>query len=376
MRKFVFAAVFVALVALVGGLYWFHFSAKPDIIKSAIASMPRPVVGVAVEEARGEVWTPRIDAIGTFKAVPGIDVAGQVGGIVAEIRFANGQDVEKGALLARIDDSTEQADLKSNAAMVKNAELAYARQQALSAQGVASRSNFDLAQAVRDQAQGAMDRTKALIAQKTIMAPFAGRLGIRKVDVGQYVAPGAALVSLQQLDPIFIDFLVSEQNYSALAVGEKVSVKVDALDGAVFSGKIANLDARIDRDTRNILVRAEVANPDKKILPGMFGNISVEAGKPQNVVTAPRTSVATSLYGDAIFVVLPDDAAKGFDGPLHLERRFVRLGESREGRVALLEGVKPGEKVVSQGQIKLLPNAAVRIDPNAALTPATVRPPQ
>jgi membrane fusion protein (multidrug efflux system) len=374
MRKIVFFAVFLILAALTGGLAWFHFIAKPEIIHTAIASQPRPVTGVAVEEARSETWTPRIQAIGTFKAVPGIDVAGQVEGIIAEIAFSNGQDVEKGALLVRIDDTTEQADLRSNAADLKNADLAFQRQQALSASGVASRSNFDLAQAVRDRAAGALDRSRAMIEHKYIRAPFSGRLGIRKVDVGQYVAQGAPLVSLQQLDPIFIDFQTPEQNYAALSLGQTVKVRVDGLNGAMFTGKIMNLDARIDRETRNILVRAEIANPQKKILPGMFGAVTVEAGAPQKIVTAPRTALTTSLYGDSVFVVTPDDLAKGFDGPLHLERRFVRVGEARADRVALLEGVKPGEKVVTQGQIKLQPNAPARIEEGAAMTPAAVRP--
>lgn len=374
MRKIVFIGVFLILAGLTAGLAWFHFIAKPEIIHTAIASQPHPVTGVAVEDARAETWTPRIETIGTFKSVPGIEVAGQIEGIIAEINFANGQDVEKGALLARIDDSTEQAELRSNAAMLKNADLAFQRQQALAASGVAARSNFDLAQAVRDQAAGALDRSRAMIEHKYIRAPFAGRLGIRKVDVGQYVAQGAPLVSLQQLDPIFIDFQTPEQNYAALALGEKVSVRVDGLKGAIFSGKIVNLDARIDRETRNILVRAEIANPQKKILPGMFGAVTVEAGAPQKIVSAPRTAVTTSLYGDSVYVVAPDDAAKGFDGPLHLERRFVRVGEARADRVALLEGVKPGDKIVTQGQIKLQPNAPARIEQGAAMTPATVRP--
>ena len=374
MRKLVFLAVFLCLAVLIGGLAWFQFKAKPEMVRGIMSSMPRPVAGVAAEDARAEIWTPRISAIGTFKAVPGIDVSGQVSGIVADIKFANGQDVQKGQLLVRIDDSTEQADLRSNTAMLKNADLAFQRQQMLSASGVASRSNFDLAQATRDNAAGALDRTRALIGQKNIVAPFAGRLGIRKIDVGQYVAAGAALVSLQQLDPIFLDFQTPEQNFAALAIGGEVSAKVDALGGAAFKGKIGNFDARVDRDTRTILVRAEIANPDKKIMPGMFANVAIDSGAPEKIVTAPRTAVAYSLYGDSVFVVKPDDAAKGFDGPLHVERRHVRVGETREDRVVLLDGVAAGEKIVTQGQIKLQPNSAVRIESDVALQPQAVRP--
>jgi membrane fusion protein (multidrug efflux system) len=374
MRKWVFLAVFLGLSSLVGGMAWFQFKAKPDMVRGIMTSIPKAVSGVAVEEAREEIWTPRISVIGTFKAVPGIDVSGQVAGIVAEIAFANGQDVEKGALLVRIDDSTEQAELRSNAAMLKNAEQAFQRQQMLVTGGIASKSNFDLANAVRDQAAGALDRTRALIGQKTILAPFAGRLGIRKVDVGQYVAAGAPLVSLQQLDPIYLDFQVPEQNYAALSLGGKVSARVDALGGGEFTGKISNFDARVDRDTRTILVRAAIANPDKKIMPGMFANVTLDAGAPQKIVTAPRTAIAFSLYGDSVFVVQPDDAEKGFKGPLHVERRNVRVGESREDRVVLREGVAAGDKIVSQGQIKLQPNAAVRIETDVALQPQPVRP--
>jgi membrane fusion protein, multidrug efflux system len=374
MRKLVFLAVFLVLAALVGGMAWFQFMAKPEMARAFMSSMPRPVAGVAVEEARSEVWTPRINAIGTFKAVPGIDVSGQVAGIVAEIGFANGQDVAKGALLVKIDDSTEQADLRSNAAMLKNAEAAFQRQQMLAAGGIASRSNFDLANALRDQAAGALDRTRALIGQKNIVAPFAGRLGIRKVDVGQYVAAGAPLVSLQQLDPIYLDFQTPEQDYAALAMGGTVSAKVDALAGAAFSGKISNFDARVDRDTRSVLVRAEIANPDKKIMPGMFANVTIDAGAPQKIVTAPRTAIAFSLYGDSVFVVRPDDAEKGFNGPLHVERRNVRVGETREDRVVIKEGVAEGDKIVAQGQIKLQPNAPVRIETDMAMKPQAVRP--
>lgn len=374
MRKTVFIAVFLVLAALVGGLAWFQFRAKPEMARQFMASMPRPVAGVAVEEARAETWIPRVKVIGTFKAVPGIDVAGEVGGIIAAIGFVNGQDVAKGALIARIDDSTDQADLMSNAAMLKNAELAFKRQQMLTASGVATKSNFDLAQAQRDQAEGALEHTRALIAQKNIVAPFAGRLGIRKVDVGQYVAAGAPIVSLQQLDPIYLDFQTSEHDYAALAVGEQASAKVDALGGAVFTGKIKTLDARVDRDTRTILVRAELANPDKKIMPGMFANVTIEAGAPASVVTAPRTAIAFSLYGDSVFVVRPDDAQKGFDGPLHVERRTVRLGETRDERVALVEGVAAGDKIVTQGQIKLQPDAPVRIVADMAMKPDAVRP--
>jgi membrane fusion protein (multidrug efflux system) len=339
-----------------------------------MTSVPRPVSGVSVEAAKKSVWTPRVAVIGTFKAVPGIDVAGQLPGIVAEIAVKNGQDVQRGALLVRIDDASEQADLKSNMAQLKNAEVAYQRQQMLMSTGVAAKSNLDSALAARDSAAAAVERSRVVIAQKAITAPFAGRLGIRKVDVGQFVAAGAALISLQQLDPLYLDFQAPEQFAGILALGQPVTALIDALGGAKVAGKIVNLDARVDQNTRTMLVRAEIANPDKKVLPGMFANVEVEAGQALEKVTVPRTAISYSLYGDAVYVVVPDDAQKGFDGPLHAERRFVRPGETRGDSVALNEGVKPDEKVVTQGQIKLQPNAPVKIEPDSGLPPQTPLP--
>jgi membrane fusion protein (multidrug efflux system) len=374
MRKFVFGLVFLLLAALIGGAWFFHFHFKPEMARIAIAAMKPPAAGVAVEAARSEDWAPHVSAVGSFKAVPGIDVASQVAGIVAQIAFENGQDVEKGALLVKLDDSTEQADMGANKALMKNAQSAFDRQQALEARGVSARSNFDLAQAVRDQTAGSVEKTRTLIAQKTLVAPFSGRLGIRKVDVGQYVAAGAPMVSLQQLDPIYLDFPVPEQNFSDLAIGQQVSMQLDSFPGKHFVGRISNIDARVDPATRAILVRADFANPDKKILPGMFGHVDFSAGKPARVVTAPRTSVDYSLYGDSVYVVVPDDKAKGFDGPLHVERRAVRIGDTQGDRVVILSGVAPGDKIVTEGQIKLQPGAPVRIESGATMTPPAVRP--
>jgi membrane fusion protein (multidrug efflux system) len=373
MRKFVLGLVFLVFAAFIGGVYYLHFHFLPGQARIAIAGMKPPPTGVAVEQARSEDWAPHVTAIGSFKAVPGIDVASQVAGIVAQIAFKNGQDVEKGALLVKLDDSTEQADLNANMALMKNAQAAFDRQKTLEAHGVSARSSFDLAQAARDQTAGSVEKTRALIGQKTVVAPFSGRLGIRKVDVGQYVAAGSAMVSLQRLDPIYLDFPVPEQNFSSLAIGEPVSAQLDSFPGKHFLGRISNIDARVDPATRSILVRAEFANPDKKILPGMFGHVDFSAGSPAPVVTAPRTAVDYSLYGDSVYVIVPDDKDKGFAGPLHVDRRSVRVGDTRGDRVVILSGVAPGDRIVSEGQIKLQPGAPVKIESGPTMTPPAVR---
>ena len=196
------------------------------------------------------------------------------------------------------------------------------------------------------------------------------------------MSPGTSIVTLQQLDPIYVDFPLPEQNIANLTIGQPVEVVVDAFPDKTFSGKIASIDARVSPDTRNVTLRAEVKNPERKLLPGMFANVSVLAGKPRDYVTLPRTAVTYSLYGDSVFVVKaapqPTGGAQAApapqDQPMTVERRFVRPGDTREDQVAILEGVQPGEQVVAEGQIKLQPGMRVKVDPNASVQPTGPRP--
>lgn len=362
-RGFLLIVVFLAFTALAGGLAWFHLVYKPEMIRGFIAAAPQPVVSVAAEEAREEEWQPRAPAIGTLRAAQGVDVASQVGGVIVAIRFDSGQDVKKGADLVQLDDSVEQADLKANLANLRNAELALERQSQLVGANATTKANLELALAQRDAAAAAVDRTRALIAQKRIVAPFGGRLGIRRVDMGQYVSPGAALVSLQQLDPMLIDFPMPERRLADLKPQQVVEVEVDAYPGQVFLGRIGSIDARVSAETRNVLVRAEIDNARQLLRPGMFGNVGVIIGAPTKVVAAPRTAVSFSLYGNSVYVVTPDKEAGG--DALRVERRFVRTGDSRGEKVAILEGVKPGERLVVEGQIRLQPGARVKLAPGS-----------
>ncbi|MDE2577568.1 MAG: efflux RND transporter periplasmic adaptor subunit [Hyphomicrobiales bacterium] len=364
-RAFAFLIVFALFAAAAFGLYWFQFRVKPEMVKGFIAAAGQPTQTVAVAEAKTQTWTPQFSAIGTVRAVQGVDIAPQVGGVIRAIRFDSAQDVQKGAPLVELDDSTEQADLKSAQAQLRNAQQTYERQAQLNYTGAGARANLDTAVSARDQAQAAVERIKAVIAQKTIVAPFAGRLGIRRIDLGQYVGPGAALVSLQQLDPIFVDFQAPEQQIANLRVGQTVHAGVDALK-RTFDGKIKYLDARIANDTRNFLVRAEIPNPDRKLLPGMFANVDVAAGAPREAVVVPRTAVTYSLYGDSIFVAkMVDDKS----GAATLERHAVKVGETQGSLVVIEDGVAAGDFVVSEGQNKLQPGMKVKVDPNAGLPP-------
>ncbi len=373
-RAVLLVVVFLLLAGAAAGLAWFQFRVKPDMIKGFIQGAGQPVPSVAAKPAETVSWTPRVTEIGSLRALQGVDVAPQVGGVIRAIRFESDQDVEKGAPLVQIDDSVEQADLKANLANLRNAELTYQRQQQLASGGAASRANLDAATAARDSAAAAVERTRAVIAQKAIVAPFSGRLGIRRVDIGQYVSAGAALVSLQQLDPIFVDFQSPEQQIANLKVGQSLEATVDAFPGESFKGKIRFLDARVSVDTRQFLVRGEISNPDKKLRPGMFANVSIASGAPRATTVVPRTAVTYSLYGDSVFVVKP---IEGGDPALAtVERRAVKTGAVESERVAILDGVKPGEMVVAEGQLKLQTGMKVRVDPKAGLPPLTPLPRQ
>jgi RND family efflux transporter MFP subunit len=381
-RAIVFTLVLALLVGVSGGLYYFQFVIKPEMVKGFIAAsfVPKPTA-VAAEAVIKETWAPRLSAIGTLHAYQGVDIAPQIAGVVKAIRFQSGEEVQAGAPLVDIDDSVDQADLKSGLAQLRNAEITLDRQQQLMVGGNTAKAQFDAAQATRDTAAAAVEHTRAIIAQKTIVAPFAGRLGIRKADIGQYVAVGFSLVTLQQLDPIYVDFSTPEQSLRTLAVGQETRLTVDALPGRTFVGKVSAIDARVSQDSRNILVRAVFDNPDRQLLPGMFAQVEVDSGSPEEVLTAPRTAIVYSLYGDNVFVVKPAppkageaQAASAEKDNLIVERRFVRVGAARGERVAIREGLEPGDLVVTSGQIKLQPNFPVTIDATGALPSRPVLP--
>jgi membrane fusion protein (multidrug efflux system) len=397
MSKRFFVFVLFLIVGLLGGLAWFQLVFLPEMIRTAIQSSPPPVVTVSAEAAKTERWIPKLRAIGTLKAETGIDVTTQAAGIAKTIAFSSGDDVKQGALLVQLDDNVEQADLQSALATLKNAESDLARQQDLFRRGTVAQSQLDQAIAKRDETAAAVEKIRATIAQKRITAPFDGKLGIRRVDVGQYVSPGQPLVPLQSLDDIVVDFPLPEQDISRVKVGQTVELRVDAWPGEVFSGTIDAVDARVNQETRTIVVRGQIANPDRRLLPGMFANLEVLAGEPQDVVTVPRTAITYSLYGDSIYVVKPapkpaepappaatsstsDAQAVAATPPaakepqLVVERRFVKVGDTRDGRAAISEGLKAGEEVVIVGQLKLSPGALVRIDNSNIPAAQAVRP--
>lgn len=388
-RIIIFGVVAIIVAAFLGGLSYFQFVLKPQMIRQFLSQMTPPPATVTAEAAKTEKWIEHLTSIGTMIASQGVDINTQVAGVVVDVSIDSGQDVQEGSTLVQLDVAVEQADLASNKATLDEAEVAYQRQTDLIAKRVTSEANLDTARAKRDTSAAAVKRTQAVIEQKTIKAPFSGRLGIRKVEKGQYVSPGMTLVSLQALDPIRVDFPMPEQLISKLKVAQPIELTVDTFGKHVFKGEIQSLDARVAQDTRTLLVRGLLSNPDaqRKLLPGMFANVVVLAGEPREVVTVPRTAVTYSLYGDSVYVVKASDkpaqgpavgatTAQSSEPALVADRRFVRTGEAREDRVVITEGLKAGEQVVTTGQVKLNPGASIRIDNTQPLEPAHPRPKQ
>lgn len=381
--RFIITALIAAL--LLGGLAWFNFSFKPNMIKGILSSQVPPPATVTSEAARADTWIEQLPSIGTLISSHGVDMTSQVAGIVTEVYLESGAEAPRGTSLVQLDIAVELADLASAKATLGEAEVGFQRQEDLIAKRVTSEANLDTARAKRDTATAAVNRIEAVIAQKTIKAPVSGRLGIRKVERGQYVSPGMVLVTLQQLDPIRVDFPMPEQLIGKLRVGQQLEVTVDAYPSQIFKGKIESLDARVAQDTRTLLVRGSLPNGKRLLLPGMFANVVVLAGDPQAVVTVPRTAVTYSLYGNSIFAVKDASAdsqqgdAKGgapAEPKLVAERRFVKTGDTREDRVAIISGIAAGEQVVTTGQLKLNPGAAIRIDNTQPLSRPEERPKQ
>jgi membrane fusion protein (multidrug efflux system) len=362
--------VTVILGGLGGAIAFYAFDFKPKMLAEVILGAPQPPETVSAEPARTDSWQPQISGIGTLTAFQGIDITPQVGGIVNEINFESGQDVPKGKLLVKLDTQTEEADMRSIAAELSNTDTDLTRREALAAKGVVSRTDVDTLKTRKRVLEATLDRRRAEVAQKFIYAPWDGRVGLKDIALGSYLAPGQKIVWLQKIDPVFVDFTITETDYGRIALGQKVTATFNAYPGESFTGKITTTDTRVSDTSRMITVRAEIPNPDKKLVPGMYANVLVDSGVAQQVVTVPQTAVTFSLYGDNVFLVntvkTKDKDGKDVEERV-IERRFVKTGPVREGRVAIESGVKPGDEVVTAGQNKIDQGSKVVIDNSIAL---------
>ncbi|MEE4080509.1 efflux RND transporter periplasmic adaptor subunit [Pseudomonas viridiflava] len=338
-------------------------------------SAPKPPVSVAVVNAVELPWQSRLPAIGTLKAVQGVDLSLEIAGTVKALLFESGQKVRVGQPLLQLDSDVERALLGTAEADLGLAQVEHGRGSRLVGDQAISRGDFDKLAAQLKKASATVAQLKASLAKKQILAPFSGTIGIRQVDVGDYLASGTVIATLQDLSSLYVDFHVPEQALPKLAVGQQVQVSVSAYPGQSFDATISAINPRVDESTRNVLIRATQPNPDSRLLPGMFVDLQVILPSAPSQIVVPESAITYSLYGNSVYVVVArqTEAGKPESNPrdepqLTVERRFVKTGEHREGKVVILEGLKAGDQVVSGGQLKLDNGAHVAISADATQT--------
>jgi membrane fusion protein, multidrug efflux system len=354
-------AIMLVLVAAAFAAIFGFEAFKARMIDKAIAGLRNPPQTVSTITAATQPWQKRLEAVGSTRAEKGANLSSQVSGIVKAIHFQSGAKVEKGTLLVELEAADDIAHLQALKAAEALAQLNYDRSSHLLKTDVVSQqtADTDLATLKSDQAQVAQQQ--ALVGYKSIAAPFSGRLGIRQVDLGEYIAPGTSIVTLQQLDPIFVDFYLPQQALAEIKVGQAVTAEVDTYPELKSAGKILAINPLVNTASRNVQVRATFGNPDEKLLPGMFVTVDIQVGAPQHYVTLPKTAIYYNSYGDIAYVV-KEEGGKGGEKQYVAQQVFVKTGETRGDQVAVLSGIEPGDVVVSAGQNKLHNGSPVRID--------------
>ena len=356
-----FFLVLLVLAGLVGGLAYMKYGQIQRDIAMFSQPMPAPVVDAV--EVRADRFEPTLEAVGTVAAVQGVEVSNEVAGVVTEIRFESGDQVKAGQVLVILDDSVDRADLEGLRAAEKLAEIKLNRNTTLLRDRAVSRGDVDEATAQLDQARALVKAKQATIDKKTIRAPFAGQLGIRQADLGEFLPEGSPIVPLQSLDPVYVDFSLPERHLSALGEGQAVRVLVAAYPERVFEGEIQAISPAIDTSTRNLKLRARLENPDLALRPGMFARVSALLPVEEQVLTLPREAISFNTYGDSVFLIAEQD------GTTKVQRRQVKTGAVIGEAVVIEDGLALGERVVLAGQVKLMNGQEVQI--TGASTPPT-----
>ena len=354
-----FIIVGALLAALVGGFVWFNYF-RGQMIAQFFAHNKPPPSNVSIAVAKSEVIPNLLTAVGDLAAVHQVNVTSDVSGRITDIMFTAGAHVKAGSPLVQLFDGPDQGDLASFKAQATVAQLSLDRAKQLAARQFGPQATVDQAQAAYDQANAGIAKTEAIISQKLVRAPFDGELGVRHVEVGQFLTAGTQIVTLTDLSQLYANFTVTEKDSAALKVGQTVRVAVDAYPGRTFEGKINAIEPQIATDTRNIHVQATLDNPDHILKPGMFATTTVVLPDKPPVVTVPETAVDYTLYGDSVFLITEKKADDGKTS-LTAVRTFVRTGDRVDGHAEIISGLKPGDRVVAVGQLKLQSGAAVAI---------------
>jgi len=369
-RMLIMLGVVLLVVLLLGGYKGFSIYQQ---IQSF--SVPKPPIGVAVASATEQPWQSRLPTVGSLKALQGVDLSLEIAGTVQKVLFQSGQKVKAGQPLLQLDSEVENALLETAEADLGLSQLDFGRGRQLVGSQAISKGEFDRLSAQLKKNQATVNQLKASLDKKRIVAPFSGTIGIRHVDVGDYLASGTVIATLQDLSSLYVDFYVPEQTVPRLAVAQPVNVGVSAYPGQTFVGAISAINPKVEDSTRNVLVRATLANPDGKLLPGMFANLQVILPEVAAGIVVPESAVTYTLYGNSMYVVTQKKAADGNvekddkgQPVLIVERRFVETGERRDGLVLVTKGVQSGEQVVIAGQIKLDNGTHIAISDDKTLT--------
>jgi membrane fusion protein (multidrug efflux system) len=354
-RMILMLAVTGALIAALG---FVKFKQIQVAVAQGAAFQPPPEA-VTTIVAQQDVWPATLSAIGTLAPVQGVTVSADLPGTVDRVAFVSGMSVQQGQVLAQLDTRQERAQLAAVEAQRELARLNFDRMQGLLKEAVISRAEYDRAMAEHRETEGRVGEIRAAIERKTIRAPFSGILGLRQVNLGQYLAGGDPLVNLQSLNPIYVNFGVPQQDASQIGVGR--TVRVIAGEANVFTGRVTAVDSLVDEKTRNVQVQATFANPEGKLRPGMFVQTELSLGASRSVVALPASAISYAPFGDSVFVVteLKDPAGKPYRG---VRQQFVKVGDARGDQIAIVSGVRPGDEIVTSGVFKLRNGAAVHIN--------------
>lgn len=363
---------FLGVLLLAGALVGTKLEQFRSMAEAGAKMVPPPEV-VTAATATPDQWENTLRATGTLVPVQGVTVSSETPGKILRIAFESGTPVSAGDVLVELETSTEKAQLRAAEASAALAKANLSRSRELRKKSTVSPAELDAAQAQYDEAAAQAESIRTSIAKKTIRAPFSGRLGMRQVNLGEVLAEGDAISSLQSLDPIYVDFALPQQHLSQLALGLDVRVSTDAAEGESFLGSISAISPEIDRQTRNVLVQATVSNRGEKLRGGMFANVEVVLPSRENVLVIPITAVLFAPFGDSVFVIEEGGANSTAAAQTSLRQRFVRLGAERGDFVAVVDGLSPGDRVVSSGVFKLRSGMPVEIDntlaPDAKLDP-------
>lgn len=341
-------------VFLLLGLIFGFNQLKTAMIKYFIAGMGLPPATVSTMVVETSAWQPKLSSVGNVRAFRGVELSTEIGGLVQNVAIKSGMDVKEGELLIKLNDASDVAQLNSLKALADLAKVINERdRQQLEIQAI-SKNVFDTSKADAKSKEAQVEQQTALVAKKNLRAPFSGRVGIVMINPGQFVNPGDKLLTLQTLDPIFVDFNLPQSNAEQIQVGQEIVVTTDAFKGSSFTGKITAVSPKVDTNTRNIQIEAQLANPDKKILPGMFANVNIKLGDEVKMLTLPQTAVTYNPYGSTVFIAKPTGKKDKQGKPaLEAQQVFVTTGLTRGDQVAILKGVEEGATVVTSGQLKL-----------------------